>query len=117
MSLSAHRAELFRADATRHGFDGGGAFGKRLQLSHLCSLRSPDRKQGKIRRSPPTESADIKVLRTLGFFAGRRAIDIKVLRTLAFFAVLRAIDMQVFTDLKRFCFSDVAPSPRNAPPV
>ena len=41
----------------------------------------------------------------------------KVLRTLGFFSVLRAIDMHVLTDLKRFCFSDVAPSQRNAPRV
>ena len=47
----------------------------------------------------------------------RESADIKVLRTLAFFSGRRAIDMQVLTDLKRGAFSDVAPRKRNAPPV
>ena len=59
----------------------------------------------------------LRSLRTLGFFAGRRAIDIKIL------ADLRKRDSMFFyrhagpTDLKRGCFSDVALNKRNAPRI
>ena len=81
---------------------------------NACSLRSPDRKRVKIRRSCPTEGGRVHVRNGR---LTRESADIKVLRTLGIFSVRRAIDIQVLEDLKRGAFSDVAPAQRNAPPV
>ena len=83
-----------------------------MQLSHLCSLRSPDRKRGKIRRSCPTETR----ARQNGRQA-RESADIKVLTDLRILLGPACYRHAGPYGPEEGAFSAVAPSLRDAPSV